>query len=158
MSVVLFVSDTISAGNPEKVLKEMSAGSRPLADLVVTYNSGNPNFTGRTSLTVKGDGNAVLEWEQKGKKGTYKNVITEKGIKTILEVLLKDKIWMSKPPKKPYAPDSTEAEITVSTKQKDLNIKAVDLETNLRQNENLRTTYRLFRVLMKEMSKGKVQY
>lgn len=144
--------------NIEAVLNSFIAGQRPMPDVMVTYEAGNQNFGGRTSLRILGDRSIELEYTHRGQTKNFKSRISEEGMMTLLKRMLNDKFWTASPAKRPRVPDETEIEISISTKQKDLNYTVKAPEVEALKSKELRTLVEIFRAVIKDVSKGEVKY
>lgn len=147
-----------AAGDVESVLKDVVAGTRPVADLTIIYSAGNPDFRGETTLTIEGDGKAEVVWKRGNDTKSYKKTIKPSGMQTLVKAMVDDRYWSAKPVSGPVVPDSAPITITLKTKQGDLDDKFSYLYNKAMDEKETQAVVRIFQSLIKTISKEKVKY
>lgn len=156
LSLGVFTSS--AHASPESVLKEIASSKRPAADLTIQYEAGREYFGGKSLLTISGNGDITLSYNDRGKKQQFKDKLTDKAFMMIVETMLKDKIWQTPKATPPFPADAAIVKISLKTAQGDLDYTQQALETQALMGKHLHTTVKIMQALIKEVSKGKIKY
>ena len=140
----------------DQVFRSLVSGQRPLEDLQIVYEIGNPDFRGKNMLELSGNGSIKLEHSETGKIKKFTGKVTEKSILTLLNEMEKASFWTFRSAAGSRQPDAAEITIRVTTRQGDLNFETTFLETEAMRSRQLRTMVRIFKTLLREVSAGEI--
>ena len=140
----------------EPVLQSMSRHERPVSDLRITYEAGNPHDgRGKDKLEILGNGNLTVEHFEGNQSTVLSDMLTDETALMIVNEMLESKFWLAQRPRKPSDPrsfDETEVTIRVSTVQKDADFSLTVPQVEATLNPHLINLVKVFEILIRETS------
>ncbi len=100
-------------GSVQDALGAALQGDYPLDALTVHYEIGNPNWQGRTKLTLHGSGEVRVVFERSGQQQSWQSDLTESRVLVLLRLLADHEVWTIKGLRGDGVPDEAHPMVTI---------------------------------------------
>lgn len=127
------------------------------AESFIRYEVGNPNFHGRTTVEVKGNGSVTVRFQRGGQDNLYTGTLSDEALEKFRQTLQSHNPQSLQPSRSTGVPDEARIRFTIGGGEESEHV--TELWNNEQwNNPALRSLVVAFTNLAKQISGGKVQY
>ena len=138
---------TATAASPEAVLTDLIESRRPVGDVRLQFETGRPDYRGRSVLSLTGEGAMVLETRSGDDVGRHEGWLSEKAVGNLLRLLVDIKVWTLQTEIGVVPPDAEEMTVRITTRQSDIDLEVHFLVTDAADSPELLALLDLFHAL-----------